>query len=187
MLARTSEPWRSSRLAALSIAGFIAVLLAAGVVSTDALEHSRQAAVGRAVEMATPALAGWITAQRDALAPAAAPPPPAMVALLSGYFSTSMLSSVRYRVGWPESVAGVGLWLADARAITVDHIIVFRDVRLAADPVLWAHELTHVRQFERWGARAFARQYLENRDAVETEAWTAAADYKMWAIAAGQL
>lgn len=190
MLSPTSGRLRSGRFAAaaaVGAAGFAAILLAAGVVSADALEHSRQAAVDRAVGMATPVLAGWIAAQRDALAPGAAPPPPAMVALLRGYFPASLLGSVRYRIGWPESAAGVAFRLADARAITVDHVIVFRDARLAADPVLWAHELTHVRQFERWGPRAFARHYLENREAVETEAWAAAADYKMWALAAGKL
>lgn len=190
MLSRTSGRFRCGRLAfaaALGAAGVVAILLAAGGVSADALESSRQAAVNRAVGMATPVLAGWITAQRDALAQEAAPPPAAMMALLRGYFPPALLSSVRYRIGWPESVAGVAFRLSDARAITVDHVIVFRDARLAADPVLWAHELTHVRQFERWGARAFAQRYLENREAVETEAWAAAADYKMWALATGRL
>lgn len=189
MLSRTCGRPRSARLAsaALGVAGFVAILLAGGVVSADTLERSRQAAVDRAVGMATPVLAGWISAQHDVLAPGAAPPPPAMMALLRGYFPAPMLAGVRYRIGWPESMVGVAFRLTDARAITVDHIIVFRDARLAADPVLWAHELTHVRQFERWGAEAFSRRYLENREAVETEAWMAAADYKMWALAAGRL
>ena len=173
--------------AAIGVAGCFAALLAAGVLAADSLESSRQAAVDRAVGIAAPALAGWITASRDPLVPGAAPPPPAMVTLLSGDFPPSVLSSVRYRIGWPAGVARIAFRLTDARAITLDHIIVFRDGRVAADPVIWAHELTHVRQFERWGAPGFVERYLKNREAIETEAWVAATDYKMWALAAGRL
>jgi hypothetical protein len=39
------------------------------------------------------------------------------------------------------------------------------------DPKLWAHEITHVVQYARWGVDEFAVRYLRDYQAVEKEAW----------------
>jgi hypothetical protein len=60
------------------------------------------------------------------------------------------------------------------RAVTLGDVIVFRDAHLAEDPLLWAHELTHVEQYRRWGVEAFATQYLQQAGVLEDEAITKA-------------
>jgi hypothetical protein len=61
-------------------------------------------------------------------------------------------------------------------------VIVFRDQAVAADPVIWAHELAHVRQYDDWGLPQFFKRYIRDPDAVESEAWKCAARYTMWAL-----
>ena|SRR2546427_488492 len=57
-----------------------------------------------------------------------------------------------------------------AAAVTLGDVIFFRDTRLAADPLLWAHELTHVEQYRRLGVETFAPQYLRQAWVLENEA-----------------
>jgi hypothetical protein len=57
-----------------------------------------------------------------------------------------------------------------AEAVTLGDVIIFRDAQHAADPLLWAHELTHVEQYERLGMATFARQYLQQGWVLEQEA-----------------
>jgi hypothetical protein len=60
-------------------------------------------------------------------------------------------------------------------------VILFQDDHAAqTDAKLWAHELTHVMQYERWGADGFARRYLENYQAVEKEAIDNANRFVSW-------
>ena len=40
--------------------------------------------------------------------------------------------------------------------------------------MLWAHELTHVEQYDRLGVEAFAEQYLQQGWMLEQEAYTRA-------------
>ncbi len=188
MLFRT----RRTFLAAMAVTGLLAagtglLLSPAGAAPAGSLAAARQAMVDRAVQEAAPAFAAWIIATRDTLADGALPPPPGMQALLAGYFPPELLARVRYRVGWPSGAAGAAFRLSNARAATIDRVIVFRDREIAADPVIWAHELAHVRQFETWGVAGFASRYLRDRAGVEAEAWDVATTYKMWALAAGRL
>lgn len=185
-------PVRRALLAAIAAGGLLAagagvLLPVAGAAPAGPVAVVRKAMVDRAVREAAPALAAWIAGTRDALAVGGAPPSAMMQALLSGYFPPELLARVRYRVGWPAGTWGAVFRLTNARAITIDRVIVFRDREVASDPVIWAHELAHVRQFETWGVASFAARYLRDRAAIEEEAWEVATAYKMWAISAGRL
>jgi hypothetical protein len=70
-----------------------------------------------------------------------------------------------------EQVAVVAVLLGSgANAVTLIDVIIFRDEQQAADPLLWAHELTHVEQYDRLGVEAFAAQYLQQAWVLEQEA-----------------
>jgi hypothetical protein len=57
----------------------------------------------------------------------------------------------------------------------------FRDAGTASqDLVLWAHELTHVMQYERWGTLGFAERYVRDHEVVEREARENAARFRAW-------
>lgn len=100
-----------------------------------------------------------------------------------------LLNRVRYRTGWGQRrTVESGLFrLSDARALALVDVLVFRDDAVAADPVIWAHELAHVQQYDQWGPREFARRYLRDPGAIESDAWVVAARYTMWALQEGRL
>ena len=59
--------------------------------------------------------------------------------------------------------------------------IVFKELNDALyNPTLWAHELTHVDQYQRCGIHDFAIRYLRNYDSVEREAYEAGTRYMAW-------
>lgn len=188
MLFRTAR----TLLAVMAVTSVLAagaglLLSPAGAAPAGSLAAVREAMVDRAVQEAAPGLAAWIIETRDTLADGALPPPPRIQALLRDYFPPQLIGRVRYRIGWPSGVWGAAFRLSNARAVTVDRVIVFRDREIAADPVIWAHELAHARQYQTWGVSEFARRYLRDRAGVEAEAWDVAATYKMWALAARRL
>jgi hypothetical protein len=49
-------------------------------------------------------------------------------------------------------------------------VILFREAHGVTDPFLWAHELTHVLQYQHFGVPAFATRYLERGWELEAEA-----------------
>lgn len=124
-------------------------------------------------EVATEALAQWILASReDVVRGGVQPIPQAIRARLAGHFPDVLLDRVRYRVGLGNDLALPSTaFRANAAAITLNDVIAFRDSTDAAgDARLWAHELTHVQQYERWGVRGFAQRYTLDHDGVEREA-----------------
>ena len=129
-------------------------------------------------------LAALIRAGReDAIAAGVKPVPPAAHRALLGFFPDAALRKARYASGqFPNiSVPGLALAYGDIAAVTLGEVVLFRKEETAQyDHELWAHELTHVMQYERWGIDEFARRYLENRDAVENEARANAKRYKRW-------
>lgn len=123
--------------------------------------------------VATEALAQWIWASRnDVVRGGVKTMPDGIRAKLAGYFPDALLDRVRYRVGIGNDLALPShAFRANAAAVTLDHVIAFRDRNDAeASTRLWAHELTHVQQYERWGVRGFARRYTLDHDGVEREA-----------------
>jgi hypothetical protein len=107
-----------------------------------------------AVEAGAPIIEKWIVPWREqALEDGTQPMRPAIKEQLVGYFPEALLDRVRYRIGWGDGRAMQSslFHLLDARAVSLGDVIVFRDAAIAADPVIWAHELAHVQQYDRWG------------------------------------
>jgi hypothetical protein len=98
--------------------------------------------------------------------------PEAVRTRLKGQFPEALLVRVRYRVGSAnEYNLAANAFKNRAAAITLDDVVLFRSAQDAAtDARLWAHELTHVQQYERWGIRGFARRYTLDHRGVEAEA-----------------
>lgn len=155
---------------------------------SDRNRHTLQWVEGRlrrtAAEGGGPVLERWIMASRDeALRDGAAPPPPAMKTMLLGFFPETLLDRVRYRIGWGSraTLQGYVFGVADTKGITLVDVIVFRDAEAAADPLIWAHELAHVQQYDRLGVRTFAERYLHSFGELEGEAWRVHGRYRSWA------
>jgi hypothetical protein len=98
---------------------------------------------------------------------------------LSGYFSASILNRARYSIGKVEITLpnfigkGARFMGGDAYAVTVDDIIVFNTNpgSYANNSNWWAHEITHVQQYERLGIETFAFNYLRDAgNSLESEA-----------------
>lgn len=137
------------------------------------------------MDFAAGALARLITTTRErAIAAGVRPVPPGMQRALLGFFPASLLQRVRYRVVGPAD----GLFLpqlafdhAHADAMTLGDVVLFRHEHMAmADPVLWAHELTHVMQYQRWGTDGFAARYVRDATGVEREARENAERFRGW-------
>jgi hypothetical protein len=165
-------------------------VLALGALGADVWKTAKAASVERAVEAGAPIVEKWIvTWRKQALEDGTQPMPPAIKEQLVGYFSETLLDRVRYRIGWGDGrpMPSSLFRLLHARAVSLGDVIVFRDAGIAADPVIWAHELAHVQQYGRWGTREFAERYVRDHHAVESEAWEVAARYTMWALQEGKL
>lgn len=71
------------------------------------------------------------------------------------YYPEALLKPVRWRVGLSaDGSLPARLFQAYGRALTLDDVIIFRDDATARDPVIWAHEVAHIQQYQRWGSRA---------------------------------
>lgn len=167
-------------------------LLTAGLLSPSPLALAEQARpsidqVGRALmadlqrageDMASEALAQWIMSSRsDAVKAGVHAIPTTIRSQLRGHFPEPLLARVRYRVGTGKEYSlQTHAFKGNAVAITLDDVILFRpEGNVVNDARLWAHELTHVQQYERWGVRGFARRYTLDHAGVEAQA-TAGAD-----------
>jgi hypothetical protein len=92
---------------------------------------------------------------------------------LAPFFPRAVLEKVRYSTEWDpveDTLPSLILGNSTTAAMTLADVILFRDVQGATDPLLWAHELTHVMQYQRLGISAFATQYLEQGWELEAEA-----------------
>jgi Domain of unknown function (DUF4157) len=123
------------------------------------------------------------TTRETAISAGVKPLPPQMYRALLGYFPDAILRKVRYAGGHTDAieVPGFVLEYGHVDAITLGDVILFREESAArADAKLWAHELTHVMQYERWGIDGFASHYLQDYDAVEREARDNADRFVAW-------
>lgn len=143
----------------------------------DALSSLEQFVAGLdplMVETVTPVLAHLIESSRDeALAQGVQPIPEAVRNELAGYVPGATLDRVRWCVqcGGALSLQRGTFLFQYAPAITLDYVVVFEKREDAlGDPSLWAHELKHVMQYRQWGVEGFAKRYLEDYEAVESEA-----------------
>ncbi|WP_247390411.1 DUF4157 domain-containing protein [Bradyrhizobium sp. 143] len=83
------------------------------------------------------------------------------------------MNRVRYKIG-DNGFADLAHLLEQggaAAAVTLIDVVVFRGPSEAADPSIWAHELTHVDQYAAWGVHSFAEQYTRNWHGVEDPAY----------------
>jgi hypothetical protein len=129
-------------------------------------------------------LANLIQAGREAsIANGVKPVPQLIHRALLGFFPDAMLRKVRYASGHADmiSIPGLALTYGHIDAVTLGDVILFRDDHAAVtDAKLWAHELTHVMQYERWGIDGFATRYLADYESVEREARDNADRYVHW-------
>ena len=132
-------------------------------------------AVETGYEIAAAALANALVASRDAAWAKGTEPMPAHIreALLAWY-PAELLDSVEYRTGIDEdaTVQSLSMRYGEATAVTTIDTIIFAHAWDAENNVaLWAHEVKHVEQFQRWGLMDFARRYVRDHAAVEAEAY----------------
>ena len=127
------------------------------------------------IDYATASLANALVLSRDAAwASGTEPMPPHIRLALLNWYPASLLDSVEYRTGIAEdsSLQSLAIRYGEANAITLIDTIVFADPQAAeTDIALWAHELKHVEQFQRWGLMGFAERYVRDHQAVEDEAY----------------
>jgi hypothetical protein len=135
-------------------------------------------------DYATGLLAQWIDASRQqAMRQGVQPMPPRIYRALLGYFPAELLASVVCRSGSTQDdpLPFLAFRYGDALALTLGDVIVFRDKdAMQSDLRLWAHEVTHVMQYRRWGLQGFAARYLRDHDGVEREAYTNADRFVAW-------
>ncbi|MHC8339322.1 eCIS core domain-containing protein [Pseudomonas sp. HLT2-19-2] len=141
--------------------------------------------VNEAVVQATaPLLQQAIVSSRDdALSQGVRPIPQEIRHNLTGFISDADMNAARYRVqgGGDLTLQVNSLKYGDANAITLDYVIVFKNENDALySPNLWAHELTHVGQYRRWGIQDFAIHYVRNYRAVEDEAYGEQSRHVAW-------
>jgi hypothetical protein len=123
------------------------------------------------------------SAREVAIANGVRPIPPQIHRALLGYFPEAMLRKVRYASGHADAITvpGLAMTYGHIDAVTLVDVILFRDDDAArSDAKLWAHELTHVMQYERWGVEEFATRYLQDSEAVEQEARHNADRFVAW-------
>jgi hypothetical protein len=125
------------------------------------------------VETAGPALCAAIIASRnDAISAGTRDIPDNIFDELRAHFGTRFLNGIKYRIGQGHEISlqANSFRFGDARAITLDHVIVFKSRSDIDDLWLWAHELGHIRQVERSGLMDFCKRYVRSYRTMEREA-----------------
>ncbi len=122
-------------------------------------------------------------ARQQAIADGVWPVPPAVYRALLGYFPAALLRKCRFATNRARALTLPALAFAygDATAITLGEVVLFKNERVAeTDLKGWAHELTHVMQYQRWGIEGFAERYVRDSAAVEREAIDNANRFTAW-------
>jgi hypothetical protein len=122
-------------------------------------------------------------ARQHAIADGVRPVPPGVYRALLGYFPAALLQKCRYAVGNARALTLPALAFAygDATAITLGDVVLFKNERVAENDLkVWAHELTHVMQYQRWGIEGFADRYVRDSAGVEREAIDNASRFLAW-------
>ena len=123
------------------------------------------------------------TTRQQAIAEGVRPIPAAVYRSLLGYFPPILLRKTRFAGDRPDALTSPALVfpVGDAPAVTLGEIVLFKTERLAqSDLKLWAHELTHVMQYQRWGIDGFADHCLQDCSAVRQEANDNADRFMAW-------
>ncbi len=138
-------------------------------------DSTGRAALETGLDMAAAALANSLVLSRDAAWQAGTRPiPPQIRAALLAWYPADLLDGIEYRSGIAEdsTLQSLAIRYGEANAITLIDTIVFADPQAAeTDIALWAHEVKHVEQVQRWGLMGFAQAYVRDHQAVEDEAY----------------
>jgi hypothetical protein len=136
------------------------------------------------LDYAASALAALIdSARRQAISDGVRPLPPLVYRSLLGYFPAALLQKCRFAVGGARALTlpALAFSYGDATAITLGDVVLFKNERVAdTDLKVWAHELTHVMQYQRWGIDGFAERYVRDSGGVEREAIDNANRFAAW-------
>jgi hypothetical protein len=136
------------------------------------------------LDYAASALAALIDgARRQSIADGVRPVPPLVYRSLLGYFPAALLQKCRFAVGDLRALTlpALAFSYGDATAITLGDVVLFKNERIAeTDLKVWAHELTHVMQYQRWGIEGFAERYVRDSGTVEQEAIDNANRFAAW-------
>lgn len=101
------------------------------------------------------------------------PASPQVIDALSPFMPSSVFSGVCWATLRPGfTLDTFAIQDGGAAAITLEDVIVFKDSASGFDPVLWAHELTHVLQYRRLGVEGFANLYTVAWNSLESEAYS---------------
>ena len=126
-------------------------------------------------QAAAVALQQWLLRAREvAVARGVQPLPLHIRVQLEPFYPAHVLNAARYRVGGAEELnaANAVLQNPDVTAVTLVDVVVFRHAADAEDNlVLWAHELTHIEQYQQWGVAQFAVRYIRDYASVEAPAY----------------
>lgn len=132
----------------------------------------------------------WINGSYSTAQSGSRPMPVAMRDQLRGYILESVMNRASYKVGDSGFLNAAfaaqhygDSFGSEVRATTLVNVIVFRSQADAEDPALWAHELTHVKQFRDWGTHSFAINYARNPSSAEDEAYRVGDNYWAWSNA----
>ena len=136
------------------------------------------------LDYAASALAALIDgARQQAIADGVRPVPTGVYRALLGYFPAALLQKSRFAVGRAGALTlpALAFSYGDATAITLGDVVMFKDEHVAeSDLKVWAHELTHMMQYQRWGIEGFAERYVRDSAAVEREAVENANRFVAW-------
>jgi hypothetical protein len=122
-------------------------------------------------------------ARQQAIADGVRPIPPSVYRALLGYFPAALLQKCRFAAGNSRALTlpALAFTYGDATAITLGDVVLFKNEHIAeTDLKAWAHELTHVMQYQRWGIEGFAERYVRDSGAVEQEAIDNANRFAAW-------
>jgi hypothetical protein len=123
------------------------------------------------------------TGRQQAIASGVRPVPAAVHRSLLGYFPSIVLHKTRFAEGRGDvlTLPSPAFSRGNAAAVTLGEVVLFKTERLAqSDLKLWAHELTHVMQYQRWGIDGFADHCVHDFSAVQQEANDNADRFMAW-------
>ncbi|MNO75691.1 hypothetical protein D3C76_667480 [compost metagenome] len=125
--------------------------------------------------IAASALQSWIVESRTAALREGSEPIPADIRKqLEPYFDSKVLDVARFKIGSGDqfNIGNAVMQSPDTEAVTLVDVIVFRNLNDAMDNIpLWAHEMTHVQQYQEWGVKEFATRYSHDFNSVEAPAY----------------
>ena len=136
------------------------------------------------LKYAAGALAGLIEgARQKAIADGVRPIPTTVYRSLLGYFPAALLQKCRFAASGSRTLnlPALSFSYGDPTAIALGDVVLFRNDKVAeGDLKVWAHELTHVMQYQRWGIEGFADRYVCDTNVVEQEAIDNANRFAAW-------